>query len=408
MPGPLEAREGTSLWHGVQLKRGNQSMTASTNAMNAMNMMHFTELRVSSKYRCFSDGIDWRFNISLRSSFHPIEIFRDHGFIEGMPQSWAIKEADIEMEVEEDGDVIQMLFARHNCFFHLQENELGEIKVDFDAMEEFKKDLQWQHHVSSWFRKHLRRLNRLRNIGLDQYDHEIPQHEWNSIWAFHKAYTDALKYVITDVEKRIQNFEDDGSCSAFESLNINHYDDFREEQDAIQYNEQICDSSEFTDFLSYQPYAEENSNYQTMLWQHRSEDDDMCLHLDGMLQICSSYRPHYHELFVQYPARYMDSIRCVMFLGSGDVMLLHEILKYPDLEKVVGLELDQQVTRKSFKITIMVPLFAFLVATQSISFTDDPLDGVEDLDGDTDGQRDWIAEGSDDGSSKRLHIRLHG
>ena len=30
-------------------------------------------------------------------------------------------------------------------------------------------------------------------------------------------------------------------------------------------------------------------------------------------------------------------------------MLLHEVLKYPTLEKVVGLELDQQVTRKSFK-----------------------------------------------------------
>jgi S-adenosylmethionine/arginine decarboxylase-like enzyme len=45
----------------------------------------------------------------------------------------------------------------------------------------------------------------------------------------------------------------------------------------------------------------------------------------------------------------MDSIRRVIFLGSGDAMLLHEILKYPHLEKVVGLELDQQVTRKSFK-----------------------------------------------------------
>jgi len=30
-------------------------------------------------------------------------------------------------------------------------------------------------------------------------------------------------------------------------------------------------------------------------------------------------------------------------------MLLHEVLKYPTLQKVVGLELDQQVTRKSFK-----------------------------------------------------------
>ena len=30
-------------------------------------------------------------------------------------------------------------------------------------------------------------------------------------------------------------------------------------------------------------------------------------------------------------------------------MLLHEVLKYPTLELVVGLELDQTVVRKSFK-----------------------------------------------------------
>ena len=39
----------------------------------------------------------------------------------------------------------------------------------------------------------------------------------------------------------------------------------------------------------------------------------------------------------------------VLFVGDGDFMLLHEILKYPALEKVVGLELDQMVVRKSFK-----------------------------------------------------------
>lgn len=64
---------------------------------------------------------------------------------------------------------------------------------------------------------------------------------------------------------------------------------------------------------------------------------------------CSSYRPHYHEFFAHFPARYLPSIERVIFLGSGDAMLLHEILKYPSLKKVVGLELDQTVTRKSFK-----------------------------------------------------------
>ena len=51
---------------------------------------------------------------------------------------------------------------------------------------------------------------------------------------------------------------------------------------------------------------------------------------------------------VHYTARYLDQVKRVLFVGGGDSMLLHEILQYPDLELVVGLELDQQVTRHSF------------------------------------------------------------
>jgi spermidine synthase len=44
-----------------------------------------------------------------------------------------------------------------------------------------------------------------------------------------------------------------------------------------------------------------------------------------------------------------DSIKRVLFVGGGDSMLLHETLKYPSLELVVGLELDQKVVRGCFK-----------------------------------------------------------
>ena len=72
------------------------------------------------------------------------------------------------------------------------------------------------------------------------------------------------------------------------------------------------------------------------------------------MQQCSSYRPHYHEPFVHYSASYlnenfMSRVRRVVFVGGGDSMLLHEVLKYPDVEVVLGLELDQKVTRDSFE-----------------------------------------------------------
>jgi spermidine synthase len=49
-------------------------------------------------------------------------------------------------------------------------------------------------------------------------------------------------------------------------------------------------------------------------------------------------------------AKYVPTnIKRVLWVGGGDSGLLNEVLKYPSLELVVGLELDQQVTRLAFK-----------------------------------------------------------
>ena len=73
--------------------------------------------------------------------------------------------------------------------------------------------------------------------------------------------------------------------------------------------------------------------------------------LDGVLQICDAYRPHYHEMMVHNTARFLPlgGVKRVLWVGGGDSMLLHEILKYPSLELAVGLELDQKVTRGAYK-----------------------------------------------------------
>ena len=71
--------------------------------------------------------------------------------------------------------------------------------------------------------------------------------------------------------------------------------------------------------------------------------------IDGIFQQCNKYRPHYHEPVVHYAARFLEKITRVVFIGGGDSMLLHEALQYPTVELVVGLEIDQKVTRNSFK-----------------------------------------------------------
>ena len=92
------------------------------------------------------------------------------------------------------------------------------------------------------------------------------------------------------------------------------------------------------------------SHYQSMDYERDPKNNEMCFHIDGVFQQCTSYRPQYHEMAVHLPARYLpEGLKRVLWIGGGDAMLLHEVLKYPELELAVGLELDQKVTRGAFK-----------------------------------------------------------
>ena len=92
------------------------------------------------------------------------------------------------------------------------------------------------------------------------------------------------------------------------------------------------------------------SPYQEMTFRVNPENKDTCFDLENVLQICDNYRPYYHELSVHNAARWLpNGIKRVLWVGGGDSMLLHEFLKYPSVELIVGLEIDQIVTRASFK-----------------------------------------------------------
>lgn len=99
------------------------------------------------------------------------------------------------------------------------------------------------------------------------------------------------------------------------------------------------------------------SQYQAIEFHYNEDTDNTCLQLSGWLQTCTNFRPHYHEAFVHIPAQYVSDVKRVAFLGGGDNMILHEILKYPNLELVVGMELDQQVIRSSFRNLGTLPYF---------------------------------------------------
>ena len=102
---------------------------------------------------------------------------------------------------------------------------------------------------------------------------------------------------------------------------------------------------------------ESKSFFQAVAWTEHPQKPDTCLSLDDILQICHSYRPNYHEPYIHFPAGYLNEMKRIVFIGGGDSMLLHESLKYPNVELVLGLELDQKVVRESLRYLHTQPHF---------------------------------------------------
>ena len=87
------------------------------------------------------------------------------------------------------------------------------------------------------------------------------------------------------------------------------------------------DASEHIDYFPNDGIRIIKSHYQNIRFFHHPETKDQCLKLDDTVQQCASYRPHYHEFAVHFPARFIETTRRVLFVGRGDSMVLHEVLK---------------------------------------------------------------------------------
>lgn len=115
----------------------------------------------------------------------------------------------------------------------------------------------------------------------------------------------------------------------------------------------------FAEVDGWRFYDGSESSFQTVDIYYNDQKKDACLFLNEYLHACLSNRPHYHEVFVHYPAHFLEKVKRVLFIGGGDSMVLHEALKYDgnELELVVGLELDQHVVRSTFAMMGMEPHF---------------------------------------------------
>ncbi|AFY71339.1 Spermidine synthase [Thalassoporum mexicanum PCC 7367] len=87
--------------------------------------------------------------------------------------------------------------------------------------------------------------------------------------------------------------------------------------------------------------ARVQSPYQRIVLTRKSQD--VRLFLDGDLQFSSVDEYRYHEALVHPAMSASGNPQNVLLLGAGDGMALREILKWPDVERVVLIELDQAV-----------------------------------------------------------------
>lgn len=159
---------------------------------------------------------------------------------------------------------------------------------------------------------------------------------------------------------------DDGSCVA---TTADHYDALADQlvevgifnnRHGLYTEPATCTSLEFLNphLDEWIKVGETESGYQSVSYHVNTEKDDVCMMSEESIR-CSSHRAQYVEYTLDYAARFLDDdVRRVAIIGGGgDSMLLHEVLQYPDIERVVNLQLDQTVVRQSFKYLRTSPYF---------------------------------------------------
>jgi len=73
--------------------------------------------------------------------------------------------------------------------------------------------------------------------------------------------------------------------------------------------------------------------------------NDLRLFLNGNLQFSSKDEYRYHEALVHIPLSLFPQKQTVLVLGGGDGLAIREILKYPEVQKIILVDLDPEIVK---------------------------------------------------------------
>ncbi len=88
-------------------------------------------------------------------------------------------------------------------------------------------------------------------------------------------------------------------------------------------------------------YSKQSRYQKIVLTKHKN---DVRLFLDGNLQFSSIDEHRYHESLIHVPLALQDTpVRRVLLLGAGDGLAIRELLKYPTIEEIILVDLDENI-----------------------------------------------------------------
>ena len=109
----------------------------------------------------------------------------------------------------------------------------------------------------------------------------------------------------------------------------------------------------------------EQTPYQKIILTKRK--DDLRLYLNGVLQFSSVDEYRYHESLVMVPMTYAPKpIKRVLVLGAGDGLAVRELLKYPEIEQIVLVDLDARMTELAKSNTHLVDINLASLVNQKV------------------------------------------
>lgn len=275
----------------------------------------------------------------LKLNYTTSDLLADTGILEEYPRRWSFEMNEYKSNVfviEIDRDSTSKGDSQRKTVRVLQSNH---------PHDELYKHAFLDVSIKRWrdlVKRELEEYEKSWNITTAQ-----EKHEYDTIHAYQKAYTEAfeLAWIHRNDHADPHRINHNTTQNA-----MTGYDDLSQEKGPAFYSKgeyMVCLEGD----VNYKSklLGRIDGFYQKIEYYYEPEADNTYMSMATWLHSGSNFRAHYHESVIHGALQYVKNPKRVLYIGGGDNMILAELFKYDSIEKIVGLELDQQVCRSSMK-----------------------------------------------------------